>query len=71
MEKYRRFKVSKDLDSDPLVRYCPKPGCEEHMKAESNDTQKLQCPRCETWVCFNCRDEWHGEDVTCEEAMNK
>ena len=70
MEKYRRFKASKNLDLDPLVRFCPKPDCGQHMRGEEG-AQKLQCPKCSTWICFKCRDEWHGDDVTCEEAMNK
>ena len=33
--------------------------------------KKLECPKCKTWVCFDCKDEWHGEEVTCEQALNK
>ena len=69
LEKYERFKKAKELEADPLVRYCPKAGCSEYMKADSNETEKLQCLSCKTWVCFRCRDVWH-EDVSCKEAMN-
>ena len=31
--KYERFKKKKSLDSDPLVRWCPKAGCDTHMRA--------------------------------------
>ena len=46
LEKYKRFKEAKELESDPLIRYCPKAGCAEHMKASSLETEKLQCPTC-------------------------
>ena len=35
-DKYMRFKEAKSLDTDPLVRYCPKAGCSEHMRADPN-----------------------------------
>ena len=69
--KYERFKNKKALEADPLVRWCPKAGCEMHMRATERDVQKLQCPECKTEVCFNCRDIWHGEDQSCEAAMGK
>ena len=28
----------------------------------------LTCHKCQTKICFMCRDHWHG-DQTCEEAM--
>ena len=70
-EKFDRFKQAKILDSNPLTRYCPKAGCSTHIVAENDSVESIQCPKCETKICFNCRDVWHGEDVTCEEALNK
>ena len=35
------------------------------------EVKKLQCLKCKTWVCFNCREEWHGENITCKENLNK
>ena len=71
VSKYDRFKDQKSLDADPLVRWCPKPGCLTHIKAANKDSGKLTCPKCSTNVCFKCRDEWHGDKVSCEEAMKK
>ena len=71
LEKYDRFKDKKSIESDPLVRWCTKPNCESYMRAENDKVQMLKCPKCSTEVCFNCRDTWHGKDVTCEEAMTK
>lgn len=70
--KFERFKLKRELERDPLVRYCTKPGCDGHMRGKSNgETQKLQCPKCSTWVCFLCREEWHGEGLSCEALLDK
>ena len=68
--KYERFKDKAGLEADPLVRWCTKPGCESHMRGKNNDEVKLKCLTCGTEVCFKCRDEWHGEDVTCEQHLH-
>ena len=47
-EKYERFSKKKQVESDPLVRYCTKPGCEMIMRAENFDVKKLTCPSCST-----------------------
>ena len=69
--KYVRFKDKKELEKDPLVRWCPKPGCESYMRAETSDTAKITCLTCSTEVCFKCRDVWHGENVSCDQHMQK
>ena len=69
VEKFSRFKNQKSLDTDPLVRWCPKPNCMTHIRAENMEATKLTCPKCATEVCYKCRDEWHGVSVTCEEAI--
>ena len=30
----------------------------------------MTCNKCSTEFCFQCKDNWHGEE-TCEEAMKK
>ena len=47
-EKYQRFKLKKELESDPLVRWCTKAGCETHMRAPNDKVKKLECPKCGT-----------------------
>jgi len=41
MDRFKHFKEKKDLDKDPLVRYCPKAGCDQHMLAEDSNCVKL------------------------------
>ena len=71
LEKYERFKEKKANDSDPLIRWCTKPGCDTTIRAENTDATKLTCPTCSTEVCYQCKEPWHGEDVTCDEAIEQ
>ena len=34
--KYERFGHKKELERDPLVRFCTKPGCEAHMRGKNS-----------------------------------
>ena len=70
-DKYERFLEKRALETDMNVRYCPKAGCEGWMRAENSSVKKLTCPTCSTDVCFLCKDVWHGNYVTCQEAMTK
>ena len=67
--KYERFSNQKKIDSDLLVRWCTKAGCTTYMKAENREVKYVTCPTCSTQVCFNCRDTWHGDDVSCKDGM--
>ena len=40
------------------------------MYAPDMKVTKLQCPLCDTFVCFSCREEWHDEP-SCEAAFIK
>ena len=55
MDRFKYFREKKDLDKDPLVRYCPKAGCDQYMRAEDSQCVKLQCPKCMSEVCFACK----------------
>ncbi len=33
-KKFTKFKLQKEIDKDPLVKWCPKPGCEKFIKAK-------------------------------------
>ena len=41
MERYKYFRQKKDLEKDPLVRYCPKAGCDQYLRAENSQSIKL------------------------------
>ena len=38
------------------------------MYATDMKATKLQCPYCDTFVCFECKEEWHDK-VTCDVAF--
>lgn len=71
MDKLNRFRKQRELETDPLVRFCVKPGCDGHMKAESISVRKVTCEKCQTVVCFKCREEYHGWWTSCEKNMEK
>jgi hypothetical protein len=41
--KYLKFKQKKILDSDPNVRWCPRPGCEKYVRSENSSTVRIVC----------------------------
>ena len=42
-DKKKRFEEQKDLDSDPLIRWCPKAGCGKCIKAKDENDVHLTC----------------------------
>ena len=59
------------MESDPLIRWCPSPGCEGWVAAFDFNASKLHCPLCDKAICFRCRDEWHGRWTSCEKNQEK
>lgn len=55
-KKYLKFKQMKLLDSDPLVKWCPRPGCDKFVRGT---TSKLICD-CEQEICGKCGNAYHG-----------
>jgi hypothetical protein len=66
--KYRRFQNLNLLNSNPDLRWCPRPGCDKHLTG-SIDHPHLKC-ECGQEFCFKCREVWH-EDKTCEEILQE
>ena len=53
------------------MRWCASPTCETHMRAPNDTVKYLTCPTCGTEVCFACKEVWHGENVSCNDALGK
>ncbi len=53
-----------------MTIFCVNEGCEGRMQAESMSTKKMTCPKCQTLVCFQCREAWHGYFISCETSFN-
>ena len=71
VEKFKKFKEDKEFEADPLGCYCPKAGCSAKIRAANDKVSKLECPSCKTQFCFQCREEWHGNEIKCNQAINK
>lgn len=41
LRKYEKFKIQKELEKDPLIKWCPRPGCERYVKADSIKASKV------------------------------
>lgn len=70
LEKYCRFKRSKLIESDPESRWCPNIRCRHMVKRKDKTSKYLKCKRCDTEICFECKEVWHPE-LTCDKASEK
>ena len=52
LKKYETFKSNAEVDKDPLMRWCTKPGCKGFVRGKSLDEKMVQCPECHTKICF-------------------
>lgn len=63
-QKYLMFKSEIGLAGNPLLRWCPRPNCPEHVLAPNKTSQiRLFCP-CGQDICSLCGRPWHP-DSTC------
>jgi len=65
-KKYIRFKTRASLYKNPNVRWCVRPGCENHMIGSPGD-KMIKCS-CGAEVCFPCGSAYH-EGKTCEQVL--
>lgn len=70
-ELFEKFiKFSRESRIDVMTRFCVREGCEGRMQAENMSAKRMSCPTCQTLVCFQCREAWHGYCTSCETAFN-
>merc|ERR1711971_1078564 len=76
----------KTKDGDVLKVACIDPKCDRQIEEEEIlsflidpeirakfikfKRNKLQCPKCDTAVCFNCGQPWHGYFVGCNQQVD-
>ena len=49
---------------------CPGIDCENWMYIpDKADPREIRCPGCGISFCSKCKALWHGEDITCDEAV--
>lgn len=56
--KFLRFRVQSSLDSDPSIRWCPRPGCSGYARL-TGTRRKLVCEECGWEYCRYCQGKWH------------
>ena len=58
LEKYKKFKVRKQLLKNPNVKLCPYPDCESYARKKKD--KYVQCIQNKHEFCFDCLKKWHG-----------
>eukprot|EP01084_Bolivina_argentea_P254296 427488_1 len=52
--KYYKFLRNVQLAKDPTIRWCVSAGCDTPIKRKSRKQIKLECPKCNCVVCYQC-----------------
>jgi ariadne-1 len=65
LKKFRGYQLRSFVDSNPLFRWCPGPGCDKIAAANSQTALEsqgsaVQCDACSTQFCLVCGQEPHG-----------
>eukprot|EP01083_Nonionella_stella_P016780 46843_1 len=69
--KYYKFCRNVKLAKDPTIRWCVKAGCDTPIKRKSRKQRKLECPKCETIVCYECAGLYYNNDKNDKHNCNK
>jgi hypothetical protein len=65
--KFQRFTEQIRLQSDPAVRFCPRPNCGEVMRGSQRQPH-LKCGKCAFEMCWRCNKPWHGS-ISCDKVI--
>jgi ariadne-1 len=65
LQKFRAYQLRSFVESNPLYRWCPGPGCEKIAAALSQTALEasgsaVQCDACSTQFCLVCGEEPHA-----------
>ena len=63
-----RFKQLKALESDPLIKWCPRPGCGGYVRGLTLKDHKVVC-QCGEEICFQCGNAYHGK-TSCSDKID-
>jgi ariadne-1 len=64
-ERYANFIIKSFVDDNPLVKWCPAPGCGFTIKCERKDRKEAVACKCGFEFCFNCCDYEVGDHMPC------
>lgn len=69
-QKYTRFKLKKQVITDPNLIYCSKNSCENILFVSKAVKNKIECEVCQQKTCKLCKQESHsGKCLGLEEWM--
>lgn len=57
-EKYLQFKLNIDVDMNPKLKWCPKPGCNRYVEKKSIFQKTVSCV-CGESICLKCGQKAH------------
>jgi IBR domain, a half RING-finger domain len=74
--KYERYLLRSFVDDNPLVKWCPAPGCVYAIRSDLRDRREAVVCKCGFRFCFQCSDSDIGDHMpaTChnvEEWLEK
>lgn len=69
-DKYQNFVLKTFVDDNPLVKWCPAPGCENCIRCERKDRKEAVLCKCGFGFCFMCCDYDIGDHLPapCEQV---
>ena len=68
-EKYKKFKLIKEIEQDIYVKWCPIPGCNGYDVASISNFN-LICKECGFKYCYRCSKPWHDKKCKIFEDKN-
>lgn len=70
--KFLRFKLNREVETDPGRVWCPRPGCERVIRLErgcvKSTARAVACPSCYYRFCCACSAPVHG-DRSCADSL--
>ena len=58
-QRLLRLRLSRKIDGNKNMIWCPHLGCEQEIEKKRGDKQKIQCTYCQNFACFSCQKPWH------------
>jgi hypothetical protein len=66
-EKYLRFKEDIDVNTNPNLRWCPRPDCGRFVSKNRDNHMTCECGHD---FCFKCGQAWHGR-TKCDAVVDE
>ena len=62
-DKYEYFRLSNDVEKDPMLTWCPQANCGGFAKRSSTDAkeEQLKCLKCKYLFCGSCKAAAHNQ----------